>query len=421
MKKLNLTEDWTATIIGGLVILISVVLFSLSQCTLDWPAFAWSDGKELFSSVFSGKNILNILILFVISYAIVIAVNLLQGKPPGISKGFPVLFILTIIAMTIGGNKTMNYWGLESVIFCLLIGLAINNFIGTPQWLKGCLSSELYVKIGLIFLGATIIFQDIMKAGALGLIQSVVVVFSVWYFSFWLCKKLKIDKEMAMMLSSAVSICGVSAAIATAGAIKGDSKKLSYVVSLVLVVAVPMIILMPALAKLMGLGEVMAGAWIGGTIDTTGAVAATGAVYGEEALKISTIVKFSQNVLLGVAAFLIAVYWSYTKKEGNEYADKPNLKVIWERFPKFVLGFIAASLLFSFVLPTSEYKPVIDVLKKFQGLWFALGFTSIGLETNFKTLINRENRKATYAFLGAQTFNVIFTLIVAYLVFGIEW
>ncbi|MDR1875998.1 MAG: YeiH family protein [Flavobacteriaceae bacterium] len=223
------------------------------------------------------------------------------------------------------------------------------------------------------------------------------------------------------MLSSAVSICGVSAAIATAGAIKGDSKKLSYVVSLVLVVAVPMIIIMPALAKLIGLNEVMAGAWIGGTIDTTGAVAATGAVYGEEALKISSIVKFSQNVLLGVAAFLIAVYWSYTKKEGNQYADKPDLKVIWERFPKFVLGFLAASLLFSFVAPTAEYKPVIDILKKFQGLWFALGFTSIGLETNFRTLINTENRKATFVFLGAQAFNVVFTLIIAYLVFGIQW
>lgn len=421
MKKLSLTEDWTATIIGGLVIVLGIILYSSFGYTLSWPTFKWSTGDDLLSNVLTGKNFINIFIIFIVSYVLLLLADLLQGKPMSSAKGFPLLFILTIVAMVIGGNSVMNYWGFETVIFCLLIGLVINNFIGTPQWMKGCLSSEMYVKIGLIFLGSTIIFQDIMQAGALGLIQSVVVVFSVWYFSFWLCKKFKIDKEMSMMLSSAVSICGVSAAIATAGAIKGDSKKLSYVVSLVLVVAVPMIIIMPALAKLLGLGEVMAGAWIGGTIDTTGAVAATGAVYGEEALKISTIVKFSQNVLLGIAAFLIAVYWSYTKKEGNEFADKPNLKVIWERFPKFVIGFILASLLFSFVIPTEHYKPVLAVLKKFQGLWFALGFTSIGLETNFKTLINKENRKATLVFLGAQTFNVVFTLIIAYLVFGIEW
>lgn len=421
MKKLSLTEDWTATIIGGLVIVLGIILYSSFGYTLSWPTFKWSTGDDLLSNVLTGKNFINIFIIFIVSYVLLLLADLLQGKPMSSAKGFPLLFILTLVAMVIGGNSVMNYWGFETVIFCLLIGLVINNFIGTPQWMKGCLSSEMYVKIGLIFLGSTIIFQDIMQAGALGLIQSVVVVFSVWYFSFWLCKKFNIDKEMSMMLSSAVSICGVSAAIATAGAIKGDSKKLSYVVSLVLVVAVPMIIIMPALAKLLGLGEVMAGAWIGGTIDTTGAVAATGAVYGEEALKISTIVKFSQNVLLGIAAFLIAVYWSYTKKEGNEFADKPNLKVIWDRFPKFVIGFILASLLFSFVIPTEHYKPVLAVLKKFQGLWFALGFTSIGLETNFKTLINKENRKATLVFLGAQTFNVVFTLIIAYLVFGIEW
>ncbi|MGM5630435.1 putative sulfate exporter family transporter [Apibacter raozihei] len=421
MKNLKLTEDWTATVIGGLLLIISIILFSVNGYVLSWPSFKWNTLEELSGNVLTFKNLLTILLVFVVTYLAVVLAFFLQGKSLNSSKGFPVLFFLTVIAMVVGGNGIMNDWGIESVIFCLLIGLFINNFIGTPDWLKGILLSELYVKIGLIFLGATIIFQDIMKAGALGLIQSVIVVFSVWYFAFWLCKKFKIDQEMSMMLSSAVSICGVSAAIATAGAIKGDSKKLSYVVSLVLVVAVPMIIIMPALAKLLGLNEVMAGAWIGGTIDTTGAVAATGAVYGEEALKISSIVKFSQNVLLGIAAFLIAVYWSYAKKDGNEYADKPNLKVIWERFPKFVLGFVAASLLFSFALPTAEFKPVIGTLKKFQGLWFALGFTAIGLETNFKTLINSENRKATYVFLGAQTFNVVFTLIVAYLVFGIQW
>src|SRR6185312_6412546 len=152
-----------------------------------------------------------------------------------------------------------------------------------------------------------------------------------------------------MMLSSAVSICGVSAAIATAGAIKGDSKKLSYVVSVVLITAIPMMIVMPYIAKYFGFPEAVTGAWLGGTIDTTGAVVASGTLVGEEALKISTIVKFSQNVLLGLAAFAISIYWTYTKKDAV-VEGKPTLGTIWERFPKFVIGFIAASLLFSFFL-----------------------------------------------------------------------
>ena len=193
---------------------------------------------------------------------------------------------------------------------------------------------------------------------------------------------------------------------------------MSYVVSLVLVVAVPMILLMPGLAKLLGLPEDMAGAWIGGTIDTTGAVAATGAIYGDVALQTSTIVKFSQNVLLGIAAFLISIYWSYSKKD-VAVEEKPTLKVIWSRFPKFVLGFVAASLVFSFLVSSEVVSEAKPILKNIQGMWFALAFTSIGLETNFRSLITSENRRSTVAFLGAQAFNVLFTLLVAWLLFGV--
>jgi uncharacterized membrane protein YadS len=226
---------------------------------------------------------------------------------------------------------------------------------------------------------------------------------------------------MSMMLSSAVSICGVSAAVATAGAIKGDKAKLSFVVSLVLVVAVPMILLMPALAKLLQLEAVLAGAWIGGTVDNTAAVAATGAVLGGEAEKAAIIIKSSQNVLLGVAAFIISIYWTFKQSKGKtveeaKYADKPSLKLLWERFPKFVLGFIAASLLFSFIIDPADNKPAMDTIRKMQGLWFALTFTSIGLETNFKSFINKGNRKATVAFVIAQTFNVAFTLLIVLLI-----
>jgi len=221
-----------------------------------------------------------------------------------------------------------------------------------------------------------------------------------------------------MMLSSAVSICGVSAAIATAGAIKGDSKKLSYVVSVVLITAVPMMIFMPYIAKYLGLPDAVTGAWLGGTIDTTGAVVASGSVVGEEALKISTIVKFSQNVLLGLAAFAISVYWSYSKKDSTqaEY-EKPTIGMIWERFPKFVIGFIIASLIFSFLLPANTVAAVKEPLKNIQSLWFALAFTSIGLETNFKELFQLSSLKPLYAFLIAQLFNIIITLLIALLLF----
>lgn len=189
-------------------------------------------------------------------------------------------------------------------------------------------------------------------------------------------------------------------------------------ISLVLITAIPMMLLMPYAAQALGLSPEVAGAWLGGTIDTTGAVVASGSLAGEEALKISTIVKFSQNVLLGVAAFAISVYWTYTKNQTEAaQTSKPTLGVIWERFPKFILGFLAASLLFSFVLSADTVDAVKGSLKSLQGLWFALAFTSIGLETRFADLFNADNRRPLYAFLIAQTFNILISLAIAYLLF----
>ncbi|MCC8407656.1 putative sulfate exporter family transporter [Mucilaginibacter sp. UR6-1] len=414
MNKSILTEDWTVVLLGFIIITLS-----LAGVLLAAPEFSWAAADDLTGKVLSTANLLNILIQLV--YVLIIAVigAAFTGKSvTGVLKVFPLVYLLTIVALIIAGSSQAKALNLEAVIFSLIIGLLIGNLFNLPQWFKDALASEFYVKVGLVLLGTSIIFSDILKAGSLGLIQALVVVVSVWYFSYWVCKKLKIDSELTMMLSSAVSICGVSAAIATSGAIKGDSKKLSLVISLVLITAVPMMVFMPYLAKVMGLSQEVTGAWLGGSIDTTGAVVASGSLVGETALKISSIVKFSQNVLLGIAAFVISVYWTYTKKATGTDADsKPTLKVIWERFPKFVIGFIAASLLFSFFISPDQAAAVKGPLKNLQGLWFALAFTSIGLETNFRDLIHRDSKKPIYAFLIAQSFNVVITLVIAYLLF----
>ena len=166
----------------------------------------------------------------------------------------------------------------------------------------------------------------------------------------------------------------------------------------------------------MGLSEEVAGAWLGGTIDTTGAVAASGTLVGETAAKTAVIVKSSQNVLLGVAAFIISLMWSY---QGKDSAEKPTLGVIWDRFPKFVVGFVLASLVFSFCMDTETAKTVGKVTKGFQNTLFSVAFVCIGLETRFKEIFSKENRTPLKVFLVAQTFNIIVTLAVAWIIFGI--
>jgi len=413
-KKFQLHEDWAIVILGFLIIVLM-----LAGVAYPVPSYSWGSGPEFLSTILSPVNLaaLGLQYFFVLIFVFLAA--LLTGKP--ISRlliVFTAVYLLSIIAMILAGSKQIKILNLESVIFSLTLGLLIGNTIRLPEWFKSALSAELFVKIGLVLLGTAIIFGDILKAGSFGLVQSLVVVLSVWYFAYWICGRLKIDKEMTMMISSAVSICGVSAAIATAGAIKGDSKKLSYVISLVLVTAIPMMIGMPYLARYFGLSQEVTGAWLGGTIDTTGAVVASGTLVGETALKISTIVKFSQNVLLGIAAFAISIYWTFrgNKIEGKEQ-EAPSLQVIWDRFPKFVLGFIGASLLFSFFIQPETAAGVKDSLKNIQTLWFVLAFTSIGLETNFSDLFTQENRKPLFGFLIAQIFNIIITLGIAWLLF----
>jgi len=353
-----------------------------------------------------------------IAYLILAAIGfaLLGGQVGPFVIGLPVVFALAWFARFLAGNGVFIDWGIEYVIFALIVGLLISNTVGVPGWLKPAVQTEYFIKTGLVILGAGLLFLEILQAGALGIIQALLVVFVVWYACFWMCRKLKVDDDFAAILSSGVAICGVSAAIAACGAIKGDKKKLSYVTSLVLIVAVPMMIIMPWIVKATGMNDLVAGAWLGGTLDTSASVVAAGALISEAAMKTGVIVKFSQNALIGVAAFILAIWW--TVKAGATTGERPSAGIIWERFPKFILGFIVASAIFSFLLPADMVSGTRSALGELRTWWFAMAFVCIGLETRFVELAGMDQGRPAAAFLGAQVFNIFWTLLLAYLLFG---
>jgi uncharacterized membrane protein YadS len=328
-----------------------------------------------------------------------------------------VVFILAWLARVIAGNGLFIDYGVEYVIFALLLGLLISNTIGTPQWLMPAVQTEFFIKTGLVILGAGLLFLEVIQAGVLGILQAVLVVFVIWYVCFWIARKLRVDDDFAAILSTAVSICGVSAAIAACGAIQGDKKKLSYVTSLVLIVAVPMMIVMPWIVKAFQIPDIVGGAWLGGTLDTSASVVAAGALISDAAMKTGVIVKFSQNALIGVAAFILVIWWTY-KAGAQGGGEKPSAGIIWERFPKFVLGFLVASALFSFFLPQAMVDGTKSVLGGLRVWWFALAFVCIGLETKFVDLATMEGGRPAVAFIAAQAVNIVWTLLLAYLLFG---
>ena len=419
-----LVEDWVVTIISIPLLIIAGFAYYLPETSIP------SDLRSLEAWADMGT-------LFVIALVALFAGNMMLNRPvKRLLGGFIFIFVVAALALWIAKIPIVKYYGFEAVFFSVIFGLIIRNCFHIPEWLKPAIQGEYFIKIGVVCLGATILFRDVMKSGSMGLIQAILVVTIVWFFAYFVARKLKVDRSAAMTMSSGLSICGVSACITAARVAGTDDKKLSYIVSVVLIVVVPMIYLMPWLAEQIVplltsdpiIQQEIAGAWIGGTVDTTSGVAASSemafAHMGDLANKTAVIVKATQNVLIGFVAFFIALYLSTKGEDGK--SQKPSFGIVWEKFPKFILGFVVASLVFSLcqsgeIFPDFAKSKLVEtsLAKTFSQLFFSLAFVCIGLDTRLKDIVSKENRNTLYAFLIAQSFNIIVTGVLAYILFGI--
>lgn len=409
-KGLLSTEDWVACWLG-----FALILLALAGLRPSLPGFSWDAGSA--AAVFDRGNLLASATLGVLFMVLAAAgVRLMGGSLTTFARGFPAVFLLAWLCQFIAGNSGLKSWGLTYVIIGLLLGLFISNVLAVPAWMRSAVRTEYYIKTGLVILGTNILIGDILQAGMLGVGQAFLVILVIWYVCFWIARRMRVDDEFSAMLATAVSICGVSAAIAACGAVQGDRRKLSYVTSLVLIVAIPMMLVMPWVISHFDIPAVVGGAWLGGTIDTSGAVVAAGEIVGESAMNAAVIVKFSQNAMLGLAAFALSVWWTF--RSGSGTGNRPSVSIIWERFPKFVLGFIVASLLFSFALGSEFVESTKSLMRGLRTWWFALAFVCIGLETRFRDLVSMDGGRPAIAFLTAQGANIAWTLLVAWLLFG---
>jgi uncharacterized membrane protein YadS len=343
------------------------------------------------------------------------------------AKGFGFVFVLAIASYMLSSQATMKAYGIGYAAWAIAIGLVISNTIGTPEWVKEAVQTEYYIKTGLVLLGAEILFGKILSIGIPGIfvawVVTPIVLVSTYIFGQ---KVIKIpSKTLNMTISADMSVCGVSAAIATAAACRAKKEELTLAVGLSLVFTSIMMIVMPAVIKATGMPYILGGAWMGGTIDATGAVAAAGAFLSEEALYTAATIKMIQNVLIGLIAFCVAFYWC--ARVDCAPGQKVSLMEIWHRFPKFVLGFIGASIIFSTIYGalgsdvgyTLLDQGVIRGLTKYlRGWFFCLAFVSIGLATNFRELKGYfKGGKPLILYFCGQSFNLVLTLTMAYIMF----
>lgn len=319
---------------------------------------------------------------------------------------------------------------IEFPVYAIALGL-IGNFVLSKLALRDALSrgfrTEFFIKTGLVLLGASINLKILVTAAGPAIIQALLLISIVFGFTWWLGGKLGLDDKLRALLASAVSICGVSAAIAAAGAVQAKREQLAYAASLVIIFALPSIFLLPWLASVFGLPDAVAGAWIGGNIDTTAAVAAAGAIAGEDALQIATIVKTTQNALIGVVAIALTAYFALkverkswagaSEATGDDSAARPSLREFWDRFPKFVLGFIAASVIGTLYLQWGGDKADIATVNDLRTWFLIFAFVAIGLEFSLRGL-REAGWRPIALFASATVVNIVVALGLALLLFG---
>lgn len=307
---------------------------------------------------------------------------------------------------------------IEFPIYAIALGL-IGNVVLSRLALRDALAAgfrtEFFIKTGLVLLGASINLKVLVTAAGPAIIQALLLITLVFGFTWWIGGRLGLEDKLRALLASAVSICGVSAAIAAAGAVHARREQLAYAASLVIVFALPSIFLLPWLADVLGLSPAVSGAWIGGNIDTTAAVAAAGALAGEEALQIATIVKTTQNALIGVVAIALTAYFAL-KVERNA-AARPTFGQFWERFPKFVLGFIAASIIGTAFLAAGGDKAVIGTVNDLRTWFLIFAFVAIGLEFSVKGL-REAGWRPVAVFASATVVNIVAALGLAAVLFS---
>ena len=426
-------EDWLAVWIGFIVIILGTL-----DVLLGWDFFSalkfktytlWESltpeqlesgkyaslGSQL-TGAFFGKLVLTGVLLALLFG---IGAKLMGEKLGRFIPAFLVLYLIAIVVRLISAEYTLNRY-LEWAFWALFVGLLISNTIRVPEWLKPAVKTEFYIKTGLVIMGFSVLFSNIAKFGLYGLgiawIVTPIVIIFMWQLG---TRVLKIDnKPLVMTLSAATSVCGTSAAIATGAACKAKKEDLSLAVSISIIFTILMMVFEPMIIRACGMSPLMGGSLIGGTVDSTGAVVVAGTALGEEAQQAAVLVKSIQNILIGFIAFFVAVF--FATRVDNTEKRSVGAGEIWVRFPKFIIGFFVASLVASFIITpafgSDQVGAINKLLDQYKNWAFVLAFTSIGLDTHFKTIVKQmHGGKVLWLYVIGQTFNILLTFFAVWL------
>ena len=400
LKSLYLKEDWWAVWIGLGTVIVGLLLWqfggSLKAITVSFKSYEnLAEIPGMVAPLLPGLVVLYVIMAVVFC----IAMAIMKKKVGHFLAGFTVLYLMAIVVQVLGEWQVAKTLNLEAPVMALIVGIILGNFLKIPDWFEAGMRTEFYVKTGIVLMGATLPFTLILQSGPVALLQATVVAVSTFLTIYFVGTRLfKIDKPFAATLGAGGSICGVSASIAIGSSVNTKKDHVSVSISMVVIWATIMVFLLPIVCRALGLSDGVSGALIGTSEFADAAGIAAAAQFGDGAMTTFTLMKVvGRDIFVGIWAFILAVI-SVTMWENGKSADgarqKPSAGVIWERFPKFVVGFFIASIIVTLVnlavgspdLVAAIDSSVISPVKNLRGWAFVLCFLCIGLTTRFRDL-----------------------------------
>ncbi len=434
-------EDWWSVILGLCIVGIAYALFATGS-SLNWAAAApgtWSTGAELKAQFEQDWH--RYLFQFLAMLGLFgLAAGAMGHNVASFVSGFVLVYVLSLIVLVIGAWDMAQAYSFEPALIALAVGAIVSNVVPLPAGVREAFRVEFYIKTGIVLLGATLPITLIMWAGPIAIVQASIVSIVTFLVIYWTAKFLGLDRKLGALLAAGGAICGVSAVIAIAGAIRARREHVSIAVTSVVSWSIVMIVVLPLLARAWYLPAGVGGAWIGTSefADAAGFVAAhaygafarSGAIAGtpDQAIWSYTLLKvIGRDVWIGIWAVILS-FVAMTRWETPEVRTRVSPTDIWRRFPKFILGLFGASMVATLAsrgLSFTDFEEVvrpgfITPLTNLRVWVFNFSFLSIGLTTRWRGFAP-SGGDAFIAFATGVLVNVVLGFFLSAVVFQWYW
>jgi uncharacterized integral membrane protein (TIGR00698 family) len=346
------------------------------------------------------------------------AVSVLQVRPvqptlrfvriiPGVLLLAAIGYAGKLLEQNVGAYAKAHHWtfpNIEYVLWAIVLGLAISNTVGVPELFRaGVATYEFWLKAGIVLLGSRFLLGDILKLGGVSLVLVAIEITGAIVFMTFLGRVFKLKPKLTSLLAVGSAVCGVSAIIATKGAIEADDEDSSFSIAAILALGALALFTFPLIGHFLHLSDRAYGLWAGLAVDNTAEATAAGALYSDAAAKLAVLVKSTRNAMIGFVVLAYAIYWA---GKGQAQAVGNKAAFLWQKFPKFVLGFLVISVLATYHFFSKDQVGALANLSRWA---FLLTFAGVGLRTNFKEMRKQGLRPFAVGAIGEVAI-AVFTL-----------